>query len=265
VGTFNKQKAFGQHFLIDGPVIQSIVKAATDALARHPEHALLEIGPGDGALTRPLMAAIPFEQKFFVAERDRELIAFWKPETRINQLLEGDFLNLPDEMIANLGPLVVVSNLPYSAGTAIVIRLCEMAKQIPEMVLMFQAEVAKRLYSGPSTPDRGSLTLFIQNEWEVEKLMVVKPTAFKPPPKVMSEVVRLTRRAQPMINVGTPEKLAAWNDLLKTAFKQRRKMLKGNFNSTAWQNAFMQSGVDPTKRAESLTWEEWIQIWKQKF
>jgi 16S rRNA (adenine1518-N6/adenine1519-N6)-dimethyltransferase len=130
---------------------------------------------------------------------------------------------------------------------------------------MFQAEVAKRLYSGPSTPDRGSLTLFIQNEWEVEKLMVVKPTAFKPPPKVMSEVVRLTRRAQPMINVGTPEKLAAWNDLLKTACKQRRKMLKGNFNSTAWQNAFMQSGVDPTKRAESLTWEEWIQIWKQKF
>ena len=265
MGNFNKQKAFGQHFLIDTKVIQDIVAATTEALSKYKGHALLEIGPGDGALTRPLMAAIPFEQKLIVAERDRELIAFWKPESRITLLLEGDFLNLPEETLTSLGPMVVVSNLPYSAGTAIVIKLCEMSRQIPEMILMFQAEVAKRLYTGPSTPDRGSLSLYIQNEWVVERLFAVKPNAFKPPPKVMSEVVRLVRRPQPQVDVGTPEKLAAWNDLLKTAFKQRRKMLKGNFSGSAWQKDFEKSGVDATKRAESLTWEEWSQIWKQRY
>ena len=99
----------------------------------------------------------------------------------------------------------------------------------------------------------------------MERLLVVKPDAFKPPPKVMSEVVRLRRRPEPMILLDTEDKRTAWNDLLRNAFKHRRKMIKGNFAGTRWQGAFEKSGVSPTLRAESLEWNDWIQIWKQNF
>lgn len=262
---FNKQKAFGQHFLSDQTIIQGIVDSAMKGLKAHANHSLLEIGPGKGAITRPLIEALPDGVKFFVAERDRELIEYWKPESRIHQLLEGDFLQQPDDVLLGIGPMVVVSNLPYSAGTAIVVRLCEMPAQIPEMTLMFQAEVAKRLYADPSTPDRGSLSLYIQNEWDVERIFVVKPGAFNPPPKVMSEVVKLTRRAQPHIDVSTVEKREALNDLLKQSFKHRRKMMRGNLAGTPWQKAFDESGVDPKLRAEALEWKDWVSIWAKRF
>ncbi len=265
---FNKQKAFGQHFLSDEGVIQEIIHAAEVSLTRNQQSALLEIGPGKGAMTRPLIQLLQKEglsRRFYVSERDRDLIDYWKPESSIHELLEGDFLNITDETLDRLGKLVVVSNLPYSAGTAIVVRLAERASQVQEMVLMFQAEVAKRLYAKASTPDRGSLSLYIQNEWQIDKLISVKPGSFTPPPQVMSEVVRLVRRSESYIPVKQEDQRTAWNDLLKQAFKQRRKMLKGNFSGTAWQEAFLKSGVDPTKRAESLEWEEWVKIWRSRF
>ena len=258
---FNKQKAFGQHFLKDEGVIRTIRDAAIDAVKRNPGHALLEIGPGKGAITRPLLEALPMDVLFALAERDRELIEYWSGESRVGTFLKGDFLDQPDSDLDALGPLVVVSNLPYSAGTAIVVRLCNRKESIPEMVLMFQAEVAKRLYAQASTPDRGSLSLYVQNEWEVRRLIEVKPGAFQPPPKVMSEVVVLKRREKSLIPVESPERRSAWNDLLKTAFAHRRKMIKGNFSGTRWQKALEASGVDPTLRAEALEWEDWTRIW----
>jgi len=258
---FDKQKAFGQHFLKDPAIINHIIEATLKASARSEGAGLLEIGPGKGAITRPLLEKLPLEVPFYLAERDRELIEFWSGESRVKTFLKGDFLDQPDESLDALGKLVVVSNLPYSAGTAIVVRLAERSSQISEMVLMFQAEVAKRLYSGPSTPDRGSLSLFIQNEWEVERLCVVPPAAFNPPPKVMSEVVTLKRRPRALIPLNSEDDRMTWNGLLKLAFQHRRKMIKGNFSGTPWQKALELSGVDPTKRAESLDWEDWIRLW----
>ena len=260
--TFDKRKAFGQHFLCDDHIINGIVDAALVAVDQNPDHALLEIGPGRGAITRPLLTRLPIEKTFYVAERDRVLIEFWKPESRITKLLEGDFLDHSEEMLQSLGKMVVVSNLPYSAGTAIVVKLCEMPTQIPEMVLMFQAEVAKRLYAEASTPDRGSLSLYIQNEWDVKRLLVVKPEAFDPPPKVMSEVVLLKRRKDPFIALPDQAARAKWNNLLKTSFQHRRKMLRVNFNGTQWKNALEKSGVEPTLRAEALAWKDWIALWQ---
>ncbi len=259
--TFDKQKAFGQHFLKDERIISTIVDAAFCSLERNPGHALLEIGPGKGAITRPLLSRLPLDVSFHLAERDRELIEFWSGESRVGVLFKGDFLDQGEEALRSLGKLIVVSNLPYSAGTAIVVKLASIPDCVSEMVLMFQAEVAKRLYSGASTPDRGSLSLFIQNEWDVERLCVVPPTAFQPPPKVMSEVVTLKRRPEPLIALPTDGEKKAWNDLLKLAFRHRRKMIKGNFSGTVWQKALERSGVDPTKRAEGLEWAEWIRLW----
>lgn len=262
---FNKQKAFGQHFLKDASIIDEITNAAIDSLSRYPNASLLEIGPGKGALTLPLFNKLKPETRLIIAERDRDLIEEWKRAGRINQLLEGDFLDHSHEVLHGLGQCVVVSNLPYSAGTAIVVKLVEAGNQFPEMTLMFQAEVAKRLYAEPSTPDRGSLSLYIQNYFDVKKLLVAKPGAFNPPPKVMSEVVKLTYRKDPHVLTDTDEKKKAWDELLKTAFAHRRKMLRGNLSSSSWKTAFDQSGVDPTRRAESLTWEEWKAVWNARF
>jgi 16S rRNA (adenine1518-N6/adenine1519-N6)-dimethyltransferase len=259
--TFDKQKAFGQHFLSDSGVIEQIVSEALAAAERNPGSGLLEVGPGKGAITRPLLNRLPIDVPFFLAERDRELIEFWSGESRVNTFLKGDFLDQSDESLDALGKMVVVSNLPYSAGTAIVVRLAERTTQISEMVLMFQAEVAKRLYAEASTADRGSLSLYIQNEWEVKRLCIVKPEAFRPPPKVMSEVVHMVRRETPLIPLKDEEARKSFNDLLKQAFKHRRKMIKGNFNGTRWQKALETSGVDPTHRAESLEWADWIKLW----
>ena len=260
---FDKRKAFGQHFLQDSSIISKIVSEAVAASIRHPECAILEIGPGQGALTRPLLQALPIEKRFFLAERDRELISEWRGESRVEKVIEGDFVRVDDGILDAVGPVLVVSNLPYSAGTAIVVRLCERVKQIPEMVLMFQSEVAKRLRADPSTPDRGSLSLYIQNEWEVETLIEVPPAAFRPPPKVQSEVVTLRRRQTPLLDIALPERRALWNQLLKTSFQHRRKMLKGNLREPPFKNALANSGVDVTLRAESLTWDDWKKIWNQ--
>src|SRR5437868_2411607 len=116
---FDKRKAFGQHFLHDATVISEIVRAAIEASTRHPSAAVLEIGPGEGAITRPLLQALPIERRFFLAERDRELIEYWKGESRVEKILTGDFLDQSDEALDAIGPMIVVSNLPYSAGTAI--------------------------------------------------------------------------------------------------------------------------------------------------
>jgi 16S rRNA (adenine1518-N6/adenine1519-N6)-dimethyltransferase len=262
MGTFNKQKAFGQHFLKDVQVINSIVDAVVSAAKAHPTFAVLEIGPGKGAITRPLLERLPIETKFFLAERDRELIEFWEGESRVTQILKGDFLNQPPEELDAIGPMIVVSNLPYSAGTAIVVKLALRTRQIPKMILMFQAEVSKRLYAKASTPDRGSLSLYIQNEWAIERLIEVKPTAFDPPPKVMSEVVTLTCRDSALLPLPTLEARELFNDLLKTAFRHRRKMIRGNFSGGRWETPFEKSGVAPTLRAEALEWQDWISIWK---
>jgi 16S rRNA (adenine1518-N6/adenine1519-N6)-dimethyltransferase len=268
---FDKRKAFGQHFLKDQTVIRAIVDASTEALLRHPEHSLLEIGPGIGALTLPVLDWFKkdeskniHQRRFILAERDRVLIDRWSGYPGVSELLTGDVLDHHLDVIRALGPMVVMSNLPYSAGTAIVVRLVECVDQIPEMILMFQAEVAKRLYANPSTPDRGSLSLHIQNYYDIQRLCVVPAKAFEPPPKVMSEVVHLVRRKAPQIEFSNPEEVVLWRDLLKTAFAHRRKMLRGNFSASRWKEPFEKSAVDPTRRAESLTWDDWKAIWNHR-
>ena len=132
------------------------------------------------------------------------------------------------------------------------------------MVLMFQAEVAQRLRADPDTRAWGSLSIWIQNRWNVRKLISVKPGAFNPPPKVDSEVLVFERREQPRIQIpNDPKTEAQWESLLKATFSQRRKMLRSVLKPyPVLRNALELSQVDDTKRAEALSWEEWAKLWE---
>ena len=261
------RKAFGQHFLRDEKVIGTIITQVTQDVAALKPKRVLEIGPGQGALTYPFLdrhMEPPFE--FVLCEKDRKIAAQWKEKATI-RTLESDFMELPESEWLTDG-LYIFSNLPYSAGTAIFTRLAVHTQKIPAMTLMFQKEVADRLLASPDSPhdrsDLGSLSLWTQNLWQTQNLCDVPPRAFRPPPKVWSAVVRFTPRAQPLF-AGTDPGTAGgkkWESLIKTAFSQRRKMLRASLKGHPLMGkALEQAQVDGTKRSEALSWAEWSRWW----
>lgn len=209
---FGKRRALGQHFLRDKSIATLIAETAVKGARERGAVALLEIGPGKGAITDLLLDELKAKEPvlpMLLSERDREFAANWRVRVHMEkdlEVAEGDFLELPESTWLARTPLAVASNLPYSAGTAIVVRLAEHPDKIPIMVLMFQAEVAYRLRAEPGTKSWGSLSIWIQNHWEVKKLCAVPPGAFAPPPDVDSEVVVLTPRAKPFVELGKPRK-----------------------------------------------------------
>lgn len=240
----------GQHFLVDEDVRDAIVAAVHPVAGER----VLEIGPGRGVLTEPLLrsgAAIT------AVELDDRLNAKLS-ETLVPQgldLLHADFLSL------DLGklrvPCKVVGNLPYSVGAPILQRLLAWDGWTIA-VLMFQKEVALRVASEPGGADYGLLTLSVRLRAEAEYLLEAPPRAFRPPPKVSSGVVRLTRRAQPLV---APERQAAFFRLAKAAFAQRRKMAAGVIASALRLPrervalAMAGLGAAPTARPEELPLE----------
>jgi 16S rRNA (adenine1518-N6/adenine1519-N6)-dimethyltransferase len=273
MATLGRRRALGQHFLRDQSVSDAIADHALKAAQTSGCRGLLEIGPGKGAITNPILDRIskfPQIESFCLAERDIDLANVWKTHAALHSLRptstckmsveEGDFLELPEDRWLKPTPLAVVSNLPYSAGTAIATRLARHYVDIPVMVLMFQAEVAQRLRADPRTKARGSLSIWIQNRWDVKLLLSVPPRAFSPPPEVNSEVVLLTRRESPRIQMDSdPKSEATLEKLLRDSFAQRRKMLR---TVGSLREALAKSGVDGTKRAEALEWPEWDALYR---
>jgi len=271
------RKALGQHFLRDQGVIHQIVDRFKQESTETNCDTWLEIGPGKGALTHPLLKTRE-GHPFFLCERDKRLLEYWEswtqetkelPETGTIHLLPGDFLDLPSENWLQGKKLGVISNLPYSAGTAILSQLAAYPDRIGAMVLMFQTEVAERIRAQlpPHTENvkkLGSLTLWIQNWWRVDKLLSVRPGAFSPPPEVTSEVLvfrpRLAKDYPMAVSPRSPE-ADLWQKLLLAAFAHRRKMLRSGL-PPAFRSALERSGVDGTKRAEALTWDEWNRLWQ---
>lgn len=269
MSTFGKRRAFGQHFLRDTSICDRIAHTARELAQEYGCQALLEIGPGKGAITLPLIDAfddLPTIREVKLVEKDRVLAANWNARGKEMKLSkkfsveEADFLELAEEGWLSTAPLAVVSNLPYSSGTAILTRLALYPKSIPFMVLMFQAEVAQRLRAEPATKAWGSLSIWIQNRWDVSHLLRVPPSAFSPPPKVMSEVVVLKRRESLRIPYSNEEH---FEKFLKTCFAHRRKMLKATFRGVSenYAKALALSGIDPTRRAETLDWKEWEKLY----
>lgn len=257
-----RRRAFGQHFLRDQKIIDRIVAETYEYADRFHARALLEIGPGKGAITTPLLEKFrerPEIERFRIVEKDRSLAADWTDRARTEarvEVIENDFLKVDPAAYLDRAPLVIVSNLPYSAGTAILQELAKAPREIPAMVLMFQAEVAHRLRAEPGDKAWGSLSLWIQNRWDVRKLLAVPPGAFAPPPDVNSEVVVLEARTEPRIPGS--ENDPSWDKLIRIPFLHRRKMLRSGLpKGSIWLESLEEAGIAGDRRAEDLEWADW--------
>lgn len=215
------KKHLGQHFLTDEPIAANIAAG----ISRHQSvDRVLEIGPGTGILTRALQSRNFSELK--IIEIDLESIDFLHqnhPEISAN-IIFGDFLKIDLEPIFNGKPFILAGNFPYNISSQILFRLFENRELIPELVGMFQREVAKRIASGPGSKEYGILSVLLQIYYDVEYLFTVDEDVFDPPPKVKSGVIKLTRNDRPTLEIGD----SFMKMVVKTAFNQRRKTLRNS-------------------------------------
>ncbi|MDD4965564.1 16S rRNA (adenine(1518)-N(6)/adenine(1519)-N(6))-dimethyltransferase RsmA [Halothiobacillus sp.] len=256
------RKRFGQNFLTDEAVIARIVSA----IAPKAEDRLIEIGPGLGALTCQLIQPLTH---LTVIELDRDIIPKLlarcsKQKTAHDQasqskltVLEQDALTLDLAPLAGEGPLRIAGNLPYNIATPLIFHLLEQSKHIVDMTFMLQKEVVDRLAAHPGNRDYGRLSLMVQAVAEVESLFVVPPTAFNPPPKVDSAIVRLVPREQPLV----PDDLKPlFGELVSLAFAHRRKTLQNNLKHRLPTSTIVDAGIDPGTRAEQVSLDEFISL-----
>lgn len=250
------RKRFGQHFLEAAWVAKLV-----DALDPRADETFLEIGPGRGALTKPLA---PRVQRLVAVEIDRDLAARLAADAPPNvRIVAADFLetDVADLLASEHLPVRVVGNLPYNVASPILFRLLALhdaGRSIRDATLMLQRELAERLVARPGTREHGALSLQVALHADVDRLMTLPPGAFRPPPKVTSAVVRLRFRP-PAVDVGDPQ---AFETLVRALFLQRRKMLanalKPFADSRGLSAAEMlrDAGIDGRRRPETLTLAE---------
>ncbi|RLQ21175.1 16S rRNA (adenine(1518)-N(6)/adenine(1519)-N(6))-dimethyltransferase RsmA [Seongchinamella sediminis] len=253
-GTHIPRKRFGQNFLTDHSVIGRIA----DAIGAEEQDHLVEIGPGQGALTEILA---PTGCRLDVIELDRDLVAGLLAAFSIYpgfKLHSADALKFDFAALATDGkPLRVVGNLPYNISTPLIFKLLENAALIEDMHFMLQLEVVERLAAEPGSKAWGRLGIMAQYHCAVEHLFDVAPSAFNPPPKVQSAIVRLT-----------PRKELPWAQcqegqlrrVVQAAFAQRRKTLRNNLKGFIEGEALESLGIDPGCRAETLQLSQFIEI-----
>ena len=244
---YTLKKSLGQHFLNDVQICLQIKAALEEA----PIDQLLEVGPGAGALTQHILN-LP-SKAFKAVELDREKVAYLLhtyPELE-GTLINEDFL---ETAIPFDGQFTLVGNFPYNISTQIVFRVLDWKEQVPVMIGMFQKEVAERIAAKPHSKAYGILSVLTQAFYDVDYLFDVPPSAFTPPPNVMSGVIRLKRK------VVFPEfsSLKSFYHIVKMAFGQRRKMLrnplKPYFTTEQLQDPIF------TKRAENLTYQDFADL-----
>ena len=247
-------KKLGQNFLIDARIVQGIV----DAAEVKPGDRVLEIGPGIGTLTQGLAEA---GADVTAVELDKKLPTVLKETLKAYdnvRIVPGDILKVNIPEIMGEAPFKVAANLPYYITTPILMALLERHLPITHMVTMVQKEVAERMTAKPGSRIYGALSVAVQYYTEPEIVLDVPPRSFIPAPEVMSVVVSCRVRKEPAVAVRD-EKL--FFRVVKAAFGQRRKTLMnalkgGGFQKEAVRDALEKSGIDPTRRGETLTLEE---------
>jgi 16S rRNA (adenine1518-N6/adenine1519-N6)-dimethyltransferase len=242
------RKRFGQHFLVDEGVIAAIVRA----IDPRPGEALVEIGPGLGAMTQPLVERCG---ALTVIELDRDLAARLRQRQGLD-VVEADVLTVDFAALAErLGrPLRVVGNLPYNISTPILFHLLEAVACVADQHFMLQKEVVQRMTAGPGGKDFGRLSVMLQWRYEIETVLDVPPQAFDPPPRVDSAVVRMTPlRTPPAVDV------ARLSELVTVAFSQRRKLLRHTLGRWLAQHA-PDAAFDLQRRAEEVPVAEYVAL-----
>lgn len=269
---FSFKKSLGQNFLIDPNILRKI----TDAANLTQESGAIEIGPGIGALTEQLARACKKVVAFEIDQRllpilNETLAPYSNVEIIHSDVLKANVKEIIHEQMAGIEDIMVVANLPYYVTTPIIMKLLTDNLPIRGLVVMLQKEVADRMTARPGTKDYGSLSIAVQYYTDVEIVMNVPKTVFVPQPNVDSAVIRLTRRSTPRAVVKDE---SFFFQVTKASFAQRRKTIFNNLSSQlpsgkekkeAILAALEQANIDPKRRGETLTIEEFARLSDQLY
>jgi 16S rRNA (adenine1518-N6/adenine1519-N6)-dimethyltransferase len=248
------RKRFGQNFLHDPGIIQRII----EAINPQPEENLVEIGPGQGAITLELLAKL---KRMHAVELDRDLViplAERCADVGALTIHNEDALKFDFSALASPEhPLRVVGNLPYNISTPILFHLLDQSEHISDMHFMLQKEVVERMAAQPGSKTYGRLSVMLQARCRVEALFTIGPGAFRPPPRVDSALVRLVPYRQ------SPYQIDSWRvfgELVNQAFSQRRKTLRNSLKQWLSAEQIVAAGVDPATRPEQLSLREFAYL-----
>jgi len=239
------RKRFGQHFLHDQNVIESILHL----IDPRPGEKLIEIGPGQGALTYPLLQRC---NALTAIELDRDLVPILKEKaSRFGKLevINADILEFKLSSIPHNGSYRLLGNLPYNISTPLMFHLLESAQIIQDMHFMVQKEVALRIVANPGDANYGRLSVMLQYRCDCQYLLDVAPGCFKPPPKVDSAVIRLIPFSSPLHDVGD---YMNFSRIVQSAFSQRRKTISNSLKTILDRETIIACEIDPGLRAENL-------------
>jgi len=247
------KKSLGQHFLHERGVVDKLVMA----IDPRPGDRIVEIGPGQGALTFPLLdrhgalTAIEFDRDLL-----EPLTAAAKSHGELT-LINSDVMNVDFTALADGIPFRLVGNLPYNLSSPILFHALDHAAVVRDMHFMLQKEVVDRMAAGPGSKVYGRLSVMLQAYCTVTALFKVAPGAFRPPPKVDSAVVRLVPHPPGQVGIDDPRRFA---DIVRAAFGQRRKTLRNALSSVCTAEDIVRAGVDPQSRAEQLAVADFIAL-----
>lgn len=244
---YTLKKSLGQHFLKDESICRQLVDVWRSTNGSH----LLEVGPGGGALTRFLLELEDVDLKAVELDEEKVNYLYKKYPALQGKLIQGSILDIACPFDV---PFTLMGNFPYNISSQIVFRVLEWRDKVPVMIGMFQKEVAERIVAPPGSRVYGILSVLVQAYYEAEYLFDVPPTSFDPPPKVMSGVLRLKRKAD---EIPVRSERALWV-LVKTAFNQRRKMLRNAVKSLFTEEILKQPIFD--QRAEQLSVEQFAAL-----
>lgn len=250
------RKRFGQNFLTDSSIIEKIVKA----VAPNSVDKIIEIGPGQGALTELI---INNDVELHAIEIDRDLSAYLRDKYAKHphfHLLEKDVLKVDfNSLLSTSQPARIIGNLPYNISTPLIFHLLKYLPGIKDMLFMLQLEVVERMAAKPGSKSYGRLSIMVQYYCQVEKLFNVPSTAFSPAPKVESAIVKLTPHKHTPDALVSPEELT---NLLRQAFAQRRKTLRNNLSSLISAEDLKSININPGLRPENLSLDDYVRICK---
>lgn len=252
------RKRFGQHFLVDSGMIHLIIKA----IDPQPQDALIEIGPGLGAMTKPLLNCL---DAMAVVELDRDLVKFWKNQAiQKLQVHESDALKFDfqawakekKELLEKNAPearVKIVGNLPYNISSPLLFHLMSAVADVDEQVFMLQAEVVERMAAQHGDSEYGRLSVMLQSKYHMENVLDVPPECFDPPPKVNSAIVKMIPRKDIHLTAKEYESLER---IVSMAFAQRRKVLRNNLSSV--KDVLQLSDDVLGLRAQDISVEDYI-------